>query len=933
MSIRIEILDLLGQRGQTINSQRVAGPARGYKGLSYTPRGACLDKSGQCGFSVPMTLRQNYPLGIGATVQLVDTQYGVQGQYVVDDKSETIDAAGHWAQFQCMEITEELVWATVPGFTAVPDETTAGTLGRLLALQDESPWTYTLPTALDGFANVGFQAEDVTIQQAMSKLLVDRFLHWRRGNGRIIEAGNFGAPTGIRIVRPSGNPSLMNRSAIRPIKVGGFAPKADAATLVNCIVPKGAGSGYAQLTLQPLYVAVGESYDAGTGWYTSAPATFPGYDSANFPVRRRIRYDGGGLDGYQYFLADPASIVTYRKRWLPYPRPDIGTISNSVGDLQSAAQALYQVALVYMGWHNVQHKVLAISTDGRGNNVGIAGDTVRVEYREVIGGVTITDEHADYIVMDVVRTINDATGSATDQWTLSNLGRDVASNSASGLLTGALESIQQLRVGPMTYPVERDIHRDQPINANNPVTVHVNLHAGVQRIVQAVFSVQLLPIYSTVASGTVAGHSHTVDIPALSIAAVTTGINETATNGALFGNQFAQGHVAPASQNNHVHTLYNPGAQNLHTHTAPASQFGHGHVLGTAQGAHNHTGWGGTGTGNTSLLGVATGNHAHNGPNNFLAGDTNNNAGGGTSQFSHAHGNSSAAGKTGNVGNGSLAITGGGVVNNSGTVDHQHNIQIGSRAGSGGTPLYFGGSAGSYYLVADGANGNTTATGYSGGGNPTNHGHGSSTAADKSGNVGNGDLAITGGGPVSGAPLAFNPKVGAIFEGSITPSVDLVGHVGFAPWVGIDNGTNPGGGFTPTVYNNPGFTPTVGNDNNQGFTPTVDPHPGATVNSYFPGGTGTQTIATTTQTSNVVAPAWTPVYGIYADPTPAAMSVSVKINNVVVAGPFSAAFSVNLAPYLSGTSPLDVVFTSTALGRLVVEASVRAVVSTYAVGK
>lgn len=62
--------------------------------------------------------------------------------------------------------------------------------------------------------------------------------------------------------------------------------------------------------------------------------------------------------------------------------------------------------------------------------------------------------------------------------------------------------------------------------------------------------------------------------------------------------------------------------------------------------------------------------------------------------------------------------------------------------------------------------------------------------------------------------------------------------------------------------------------------------------------------------------------------------MTVQINGATVAGPFATTQTgINLAPWLTGQAPVDIYFTSATLGRLVIEGTVRAAVTTYAVGK
>lgn len=545
MAVRLEILDQYARQVGTINGQTVSGPLRAYKGLRYIPRGGIIDQGETCSFDLPMPFRANQVLVPGTAVRVVDARFaGAMGTYYVDEKSESVSDDGHWATFTLAGMIEELRWETVPGFVALDNEATLTTIQRLLAIPTDTPWTPTFVNGVDTFTGVSFVAEDVTVQQAADKIIRDRLFHWRRGDGRIIEYGTFKRKTGIRLVRASQRPGAMNVPTIRPIPPGGIRNIADAASVANCLVLKGAGDGWAQLTLQPLYNATGEVAVAGTNWYRSGPITaFPGYNGA-YPIYRRRRLDGGGLDGWQYFITDPTSVTAYRRRWLPVQRSDIGPVDNAnPTDMADAAQWLYAIGVVYLANFGTVHNAIAVTSDGRGDNRGTAGDTVKVEYPVVSRGVRTLNVDGDWVAVSVESAVDDTTGAITDTWTLSDIGRAIMDDTAT--ITGILEDIQQIKTGPMLYPVERDIHRDQPINAQNPVVITLNFHAGVQQIVQALFSIQLLPVYSTMIGGTVENHAHDVTIPALTVDASVPYTDETAYNP---GGQFVHGHTAASAQ-------------------------------------------------------------------------------------------------------------------------------------------------------------------------------------------------------------------------------------------------------------------------------------------------------------------------------------------------------------------------------------------------
>lgn len=827
MGLRIDVLDSFATQQGQINGVRVAGPARGYRKLKYSPAGSTMDQLGSCSFELPMALRANYGLGIGTMARVTDTTWGVQGTYVVGDKSESIAADGHWVTFTLADLMEELRWGEIPGFVAQDKafETTTTTAQRILDIanlaQPAYPWRVVF-TGPDYFAGSPFQIEGGTPFQALEKLCADRFLHMRRnpqvggGYERTLEIGAFPTnPSGIQLVRSSARPAAMNRVNIRPIPEGGLTPKASGAAIINVIVPTGAGAGWAQLTLQPLWNPATAAHDSALGYDYCRLNPFAGLNAAYALLYRRIRYDGGGIDGYEYFLVDQPSVNVYRQRWLRYPRTDIGTVSQATLDQVAAAQNLYITAVAYLLGHATPNQVLAVSTIGRGSVTGLAASTVQVYYPFTENGTQTLNINGPYYVLGVERSVSDADGTMTDGWNVSSLGQYAQSNAT--VLTGISQAIDNLRLGATIYPSRLSTYQDSPIDANNPVTVTVDVDPGVIAVVQAVFNVSLLPLISPVNGGTVVPHTHSTLIPAVGIDA---SVPYTYEGG------------------------YNPGAQAAYGHAESISanrSGGYGENISA-----NRSGGVGKSGGVSKYGGVSK-----------SGGVNSNNANTPSVQYSvdkHVHG---------------LFIQGGGTP---GTLDN------------GG------------YLYTHSGDKQIRATNY------------------------------------QQVVASTNPPDG---DGGSRPGVNTDhGHadsIGVSDGIGVSDtiGVNDGLG----VYKGGGLQDGLGVYKGGG----IGQHGGFTPDSRFPGYSNYRTQAQTVQTSGVQSASGVlPQYGIYKDPQGQPSAVTVTVNGAQVAGPFNGAFVADLtsaiAAQLSGGAPIDVVFYSATLGRLIVRGKIRVKESVYRIG-
>lgn len=609
MAVVIDIYDPYNRSAKVVNGQNVTGPLKGFRNLRYVPRGGIINQAGACSFELPMQLRNNAPIGPRTVVRVRDTELGLQGTYMVGEKSETPSEDSRYASFTCLDLVSELTLDTVPGLSAFSDqnESTANTLRRILAIPFQTPYTGQMVNGTDYYAGVDFLADNVTVQAAFSKLLGDRGFGWRRGDGRIIEYGNFKRPTGIRLVQGSMRPGAMNRDNIRPIPVGGLRTVVDPTAIYNCIAITGAGSGPYQHSLQPLYNIGGETAVPGTNWWKSGPQPIPGlhgqplfagYD-LNFPIHRRITYNGRGSDGYEYFLVDYDSVNRYRSSFYPLNRSDVGSTENTADDMVETAQALYIIAWATLRMSAKVNNALSVTTVGRGNNVGIGGELVTVEWKEfnedgtVLPGASF--DRAPFVVLGVECSVDDTTGGRTDTWALSDIGRAAQDDTATQ--TGMLQSIEEIRNAVTIYPVEKDIHRDEPIGPGFPVVITVNMSQRIQKVQVARFAIQLTSIYSTVTGGDVEKHSHSYSIPNLSIDA---GVPLTPEKGSN-----------PINQYDHTHTENISANRTLKNFTDDITAGRTTGVLGSAVKTGSVTGGGDVGNPSTDPITQAIKTHNH----------------------------------------------------------------------------------------------------------------------------------------------------------------------------------------------------------------------------------------------------------------------------------------------------------------------------------
>ncbi|MCA1667399.1 MAG: hypothetical protein LC793_08385 [Thermomicrobia bacterium] len=224
-------------------------------------------------------------------------------------------------------------------------------------------------------------------------------------------------------------------------------------TVKNALTITGAGTGISELTLRPLY----------------GNTSFAGYDPAH-PVMQRPRQDGGGFDGYDYYLRDNASIAAHGTVWGRVQKSDVGPVVSPSGgvsrvDEQAAAVALYTIGLAALKVSKDPITQLQFTSPGVGDIRNIGGMTVHVQYHDYAFDVqnqvyTIVNIDADYWVTEVVRNVRDD-DTVEDTFTFSTNGQTVAGSSAT--LIGGLDGIAALHAATGTYPMAKPIPKSQNI--------------------------------------------------------------------------------------------------------------------------------------------------------------------------------------------------------------------------------------------------------------------------------------------------------------------------------------------------------------------------------------------------------------------------------------------------------------------------------------
>lgn len=438
MRVWADLFDIHGQYQTTLNGAAIAGPVKGMRTISYTPRGARLNAAGELTFSLLLATRRSVAINEGTFIRLWESETAGeqrdQGLFIVGEGSETDD--GTVATFRCSDLLEELRWSLLSGYandsTLGVDENVNTIIG-LVADYTHSP-VFSAPywRMIGVPGSVGFYSGTSIVVEANSTLasLID--LTNQTGYGfrlnatqdRLLEFGDLRGATGIRLQRAAGDASKDTPAYIRPLT--SLVPKRDPQSIITVITPQSQGVDGA--SLRDIWNETGEQLfpTTNTQWHVSGPITDPWYD-AQVPLMRRRRPDfkaTDGQDGWTYFVVNIAARNTYRERWQSQTFGEIRPASAFFSDRRAAAAALYRACVTYLQQHAAVHRLLDVTTIAVGDNRGLAGKDVQVIDHHETDGIVTRDINEFRTVVDCVRSIDD-TGLGTDQWTVDNIGRRI----------------------------------------------------------------------------------------------------------------------------------------------------------------------------------------------------------------------------------------------------------------------------------------------------------------------------------------------------------------------------------------------------------------------------------------------------------------------------------------------------------------------------
>lgn len=337
-------VDVLDAGGNKVGS----GPLTNVIGVSRT---RSLDKIGQVTIDLPATDPATAVVGAGRQYAIYHASLGYLGTYTHSGQDIGVTGAPSLritASDGLVELARKSCY-----FRRTFSNTAAETvISTLLGLAGWSSGTVE-----SGLGNVTVALEGESVFRAISDVAEMCGAHFRPGSADgTLDFGVFGTASGLRLISADSAPRELEDNDAAGL-ISELSVTVDGESVANRLIPLGAGTGTTQLTLE--YCTV---YDA------------------DYPVLTGTNADGSTF----WYIEDADSQADYGLVECPFVRSDIRPLSNSLTNLQNAANALYQTALATLLKVKApvtQYELTATKIDPA---LLDPGDTVQIFWRGVV---------------------------------------------------------------------------------------------------------------------------------------------------------------------------------------------------------------------------------------------------------------------------------------------------------------------------------------------------------------------------------------------------------------------------------------------------------------------------------------------------------------------------------------------------------------------
>lgn len=436
-----------------------------------------LSRAGKFSFTMPITSEKKsliLPKRIARCYRVVNGSRVEVGAGLIDEDSYAIKAGerGPVLQVGGDDLLRELTHSSV-GFLDLTDGSGGGVPDALAqVITFASGWSFDTVNGYGATTNdVYAQFKGESVLQALVKIAEKTGENFRLGAGRkVIWMRAANADSGIEAIQGGEPIELEGNPHVAIIEEMAVSRKSY--DLVTKVYPYGAGQGDARLTLKSTT--------------KSAPADYTLNASSNY-----ISSDDG--------ITDYGTI----ERYISFK--DVGPVSNTGADIQSAADVLFDAALDYLQQHDTPQTEYGL-TLAKVDQLLYPGETVKVTYRERDNLLSAIDIDTDLYIISVAHKIT-AEREQLGELTVSTISRRIPGDAE--IVSENIGTSQIFESHPQLSANSYTTGYSFPMDDSKDGSVHFWLGAEVTNINEVVFRFRIDPLRSTVK--TVAGTSTTTN--------------------------------------------------------------------------------------------------------------------------------------------------------------------------------------------------------------------------------------------------------------------------------------------------------------------------------------------------------------------------------------------------------------------------------------
>lgn len=313
--------------------------------------------------------------------------------------------------------------------------------------------------------------DGASVLKALQQITQMLGVHFRLGEGSVLEVGAFGALATVAAMNTSTANAELYANAdvavIDQIEAGD-----DAENIVNTIIPLGAGEGVAALTLRR---------STRTSPYTIKTATGP--DGRTF-----------------WYLEDSASVTAYGRVWGVMLFKEIAPVTNTKADRINAANALYDAAAAALARASVIQKSYRVTLRGVKRTLR-PGQRINVRYR---GSVTRGGEVVDYVDINEdfwILKVTESVGGDGQSVALEINNVDTTPQTTEQALIEAMEAIELRGLKPGVGTSPRSFVYTREIAPGYPAVIPVEITNATQELVRLRVRIKTTPFRATSRAG------------------------------------------------------------------------------------------------------------------------------------------------------------------------------------------------------------------------------------------------------------------------------------------------------------------------------------------------------------------------------------------------------------------------------------------------